>query len=85
MNISRCRFMPPIREKEVAECLVIINGIMMINVTIYRNQNIRLKESVLEVEWPIDVLILDEYSRRCLDNEILDRYSEWRYEENEKI
>ena len=85
MNISRCHFMPPIRERDIAECLLTINGIIMINVSIYRNQNIRLKESVLEVKWPADVLILDEYSRRCLDNEILDRYSEWKYEENENL
>lgn len=85
MNISQCTFDAPFREGYIADCYVTLNGIFQIVISIYRNQNIRSRQSVLEVEWPDLVLIVDEYSRRCIDNEILDRYSEWRYEENERL
>lgn len=83
MIISECQFEPPFREGYVADCYVTLNGVFQIVISIYRNQNLRMKRSVLEVEWPVPILILDEYCRRCIDNEILDRYSEWELEQKE--
>lgn len=78
MMISRCKFLPPSEDRNLVDVLVSFDGAFVVLGSIYKEQNISMKASKYIVAWDSITYFEDEYLKKVIESEIVERYFDWR-------
>ncbi|MEG1895253.1 MAG: hypothetical protein RR846_09835 [Oscillospiraceae bacterium] len=82
MTITNCTFIPPDGVENVADVAVTFDGIITVEACIYREQSSKSKRRGFVVSWPDEACFRSQYLENYYTGEVIDRYFDWKNENN---